>query len=317
MHTIQVARQAMHTRFEVVVRGDDPVALRAAADAALNEIELLDGQLSLFRPTSEISRINRSAATEPVRVSPPVFQLLELARQLSQTADGAFDPTVAPLLRAWGFLGADGEMATPGAVAAARQAVGMRHVDLDAERFTVRFTRPGMMIDLGAIGKGYAIDCAVAVLREAGVRHAFLHGGTSSCFGLGAPAGAPAWKTAINDPRPETSPGTRPPLATVPLSGQSLGVSAIHGKSFSVGGRTYGHVIDPRSGEPVQCALLAAAVLPSATESDALSTALITLGAAGLPRLRQARPEGRFLVMEPPTADSEGGLHDSGLPAGG
>ena len=359
MHTVTVAREAMATRFEVLLQGEDTVRLRAAAEQALDEIERLEAQLSLFIPTSEISHVNRRAATEPVRVSPPVFRLLAQAQRLSRETGGAFDPTVAPLVRCWGFMGGSGALPEPPALAQARAKVGMDKVELDERDFTVRFARTGMMLDLGAIGKGYAIERAAEVLTEAGVTSAFLHGGTSSSFAIGKPLDAAAWKASISlpadlvpsvplasaAPNPNLNPGqtdlkfpnlrdnfttfsmsdtnpnptaplrgddisdappsavarTRPdaPLAIVPLQNESLSVSAAWGKSFAAAGRSWGHVLDPRSGEPVQRALLAALVLPSATEGDALSTALLTLGREGLETIARLRPGARALLVVP------------------
>jgi thiamine biosynthesis lipoprotein len=348
MHTVAVAREAMATRFEVLLQGEDAVRLRAAAEQALDEIERLEAQLSLFIPTSEISHVNRRAATEPVHVSPPVFRLLEQAQRLSQETGGAFDPTVAPLVRCWGFMGGGGALPEPPALAQARAKVGMDKVELDERNFTVRFARSGMMLDLGAIGKGYAIERAAELLAEAGVASAFLHGGTSSSFALGKPLDAEAWKASISLPpdllisgtapapaathavvpnpnpnrnlNPNPNPSPPPshprvpsdapptavssaippaPLAVVPLENESLSVSAVWGKSFAAQGRTWGHVLDPRSGEPVQRALLAALVLPSATEGDALSTALLTLGPEGLETIARLRPGARALLVVP------------------
>ncbi|MHB1306041.1 MAG: FAD:protein FMN transferase [Limisphaerales bacterium] len=308
MPVIAVARHAMNTRFEVVLHGENPVALRAAADQALEEIERLEGQLTVFRPTSEISRVNRSASGEPVRVSPPVFHLLERARQLSLATGGAFDPTVGPLLEAWGFVGGRGRMATPEAVAEARTCVGMEGVELNEVSFTVRFTRAGMSLDLGAIGKGYALDCAAEILREAGVVSGFLHGGTSSSLAIGRPGDADAWVVAVEDPRgkPEQP---RPPLAKWRLEDESLGVSGIHGKAFHAGNRVFGHVLDPRTGQPVQGSWMAAVASASAADSDALSTALITLGVEGLSWLPARYPQGRFLVLEAPDENGAAPVH--------
>jgi thiamine biosynthesis lipoprotein len=346
LQTVAVARNAMATRFEVLLHGANPVALRAAAEEALDEIERLEAQLSLYRPTSEISRINARAATEPVRVEPELFRLLQQAQHLSRESDGAFDITVAPLVRCWGFMGGTGALPDEEAIAMARDKVGMHQVTLNDRDFTVRFAREGMMLDLGSIGKGYALERAVAILQEAGVEHALLHGGTSTVCALGAPPDAEAWKVAIHDPT--TSPtqktflkgtdnlqrldgnscheplniplnlpsgtfspsggegwdeGVRfmetadpprnespPVLAVVSLKNEAMSVSGVHGKFFSAEGKAYGHVLDPRSGRPVQGPLLAAVVLPSATETDALSTALLTLGSDGHERIARLRP---------------------------
>ncbi|MBI2924525.1 MAG: FAD:protein FMN transferase [Pedosphaera parvula] len=298
MPTVTLARHAMATRFELVLLGDDPVSLRAAGEEALDEIERLEAQLSLYRPTSEIAHLNAQAAVRPVRVEPGLFRLLQRAKRLSDETDGAFDITVGPLVRCWGFMGGTGQLPDADALAHARAVVGMDLVELDEADFTVRFAKPGMMLDLGALGKGYALERAAALLREAGVRNALLHGGTSTVCALGKPAEVDVWKVAVELPPQEGSLDQRPlPVAVVPLVNESLSVSAVWGKAFVADGRTYGHVIDPRLGEPVQRAVLAAVALPSATETDALSTALLTSGPEGLERITALRDGMRALVI--------------------
>jgi thiamine biosynthesis lipoprotein len=296
LQTITLARHAMATRFEIVLHGERPEALRAAGEEALDEIDRLEAQLSLYRNTSEIARLNARAAREPVRVSPSLFRLLEHAQRLSAETAGAFDITIGPLVRCWGFMGGTGQLPASEAVAEARRKVGLNLVHLNAADFTVRFAREGVMLDLGAIGKGYSIDKAVEVLREAGVTSAILHGGTSTVYAIGHPPDADAWKIALE--RPGENAGQPPSLlAVVPLKDEALSVSATWGRAFQSGNKLYGHVIDPRTGEPVDRALMAALVLPSATETDALSTALLTLGPPGLSHLTSLRPGGRALVL--------------------
>ena len=298
----------MATRFEIVLHGDDPIALRAAGEDALNEVERLEAQLSLYRPTSEISKINARAAAGPVRIEPELFRLLQRAQRLHRETAGAFDITIAPLVRCWGFMGGTGAKPDPHAIAEARSKVGMAGVLLNEETFSVQFAREGMMLDLGAIGKGYALERAVEILLEAGIASALLHGGTSTACAIGSPPEAEFWKVAVENPfaqlaelgseavRTETA-GARSMLAVAQLKNQSLSVSGVHGKAFVAEGRTYGHVLDPRTGEAVQGALLAAVVLPSATDTDALSTALLTVGSAGHDAIAQLQPGMRTLLL--------------------
>lgn len=305
MTLVLLARRAMNTRFELVLHGAREAALRAAGEEALEEIEHLEARLSLFRPTSEIARLNRDAARVPVKVSPPVFRLLERARALWVLSGGAFDPTIGPLMRLWGFRDREPAEPSAAALAEARARVGMDKVELDPDNFTVRFKCPGLELDLGAIGKGYAVDCAVQILREAGVTSGLIHGGTSSVYGLGQmPDGRP-WKVAVPPPAeaphpdntaPASATADGPALAEFTLRDTSLGVSAVSGRVVQAGGRFRGHVLDPRTGEPVQRAHLAAVVLPEALESDALSTALLVLGRDGLARLEPHRPGWQALV---------------------
>jgi FAD:protein FMN transferase len=295
METVALARHAMATRFEIVLHGENSSRLRAAGEEALAEVDRIEAQLSIYQATSELSRVNACAAREPVRVTPAVFRLLDLARQLHCDSGGAFDITIAPLVRRWGFMNASGSWPDPDEAARVRQYVGMQHLLLNVENFTVRFDSEGVMLDLGAIGKGYAIDRAAETLREAGITSALLHGGTSTVYGLGKPPGGDAWKVAIESPPRK---GLTPQLlATVPLQDQALSVSAVWGRSFEHEGKTFGHVLDPRSGRPVSNAVLAAVVLPSATETDALSTALLVLGADGHEKIAQLRPQMRTLVI--------------------
>jgi thiamine biosynthesis lipoprotein len=173
----------------------------------------------------------------------------------------------------------------------------MHHVHLDKEHCAVRFDAEGVMLDLGAIGKGYAIDCAVEILREAGVTSALIHGGSSTTYALGQPPDADAWKVAIAAP-PRDGVEKPPPSAIVLLRDEALSVSAVWGKSFVAGGIRYGHVLDPRSGQPVSNPVLAAVVLPSATETDALSTALLVAGKESGGEIAQLRRGMRTLMVQ-------------------
>lgn len=280
------ARHAMATRFEFVLHGADPATLRAAAEEALDEVDRLENLLSLYRPHTDTARVNARAAHEPVRVAPEVFRLLQRAFALTAATGGAFDITAAPLVKAWGFVGGSGSLPEAIALTEARACVGPQHVILDEADFTVRFARRGVMLDLGSLGKGYALDRAAELLREAGITNALLHGGTSTVIALGRPPESDAWKVAL------------PNGDSISLCDESLSVSATWGKSFRNGGKIFGHVLDPRSGEPVTGERMAAVVLPSATESDALSTALLVLGQNGKARLQELQPGLRMWLSE-------------------
>jgi thiamine biosynthesis lipoprotein len=310
----------MATRFEFVLYGENSIALRAAGEEAIQAIHRLESQLSLYRSSSEIAHVNARAALEPVRVSAPVFALLERAQRLTNETSGTFDITIGPLVHCWGFMGGTGRIPTEDALSDARAKVGMHLVRLNRQDFTVRFATEGVMLDLGAIGKGYAIDCGTEILREAGVMSGLVHSGTSTVSAIGTPPGQDHWKIAIENPAncltPQREPrnaagseivrdenenqmsdGGAKPLTSVTLKDESLSVSAVWGKSFQADGQTLGHVLDPRTGRPITGAVLAAAVLPSATETDALSTALLALGRDGHESLFKLRPAMRTLLV--------------------
>ena len=276
----------MATFFEVALWGRERGFLETVAEEALREVQRLEQQLSFFRSDSDIREVNVRAAEEPVYVEPRLFALLERAKRISEETGGAFDITVAPLIRAWGFQGESGSMASEEEIAAARELVGMHLIELNPDDYSVRFAKPGVMMDLGAVGKGYAVEQAAGIIRDAEVPGALIHAGTSTVQAIGTqPDGSP-WQVAIQDPSDSAK-----HLAVVPLTDSALSVSAVHGKYFTEGGIRYGHVLDPRTGQPVMNALLAAVVCESATDSDALSTALLVGGDELLNDLAGKRPD--------------------------
>jgi FAD:protein FMN transferase len=295
---ITLALEAMATRFELVLVGEDPVQLRAAGEEALAEIERIESQLSLYRPASEIARANARAAAEPVRVTPMTFALLEKARSFWELTGGSFDITIGPLVRCWGFMKGSGAWPSDEQIEAARTFVGMDRMTLDKASCSVRFERSGMMIDLGSIGKGHALDVAIDVLRDAGIQNALLHGGTSTIYGLGHDLSGP-WRIALDKPQTpsieSSSPTSTEPIAVIELVNEAMSMSAVWGKFFTFEGKTYGHLIDPRTGWPVERALLGCAIMDAAADSDALSTGILLGNRSDLDRIGAAIPQLRYL----------------------
>jgi thiamine biosynthesis lipoprotein len=295
---ITLSLHAMATRFELVLYGDEPVRLRAAGEQALQEIERLESQLSFYRSDSEVSWINSRAARAPVRIEPRLFHLLSRCANLTRITRGAFDVTVGPLMRLWGFAGGSPRVAQPSELARVRNAVGMKNVELCEESFTVRFKQPGVELDLGGYGKGYAIKRAIDILKENGVKSALLHGGTSSIFGLGTPPLEAKWKIGLSAP---FEGGEK---STVELNDTGLSVSAAHGKWFKVDGCMYGHVLDPRTGSPAKGGLAAAVTGPSPSDCEALSTALLVLGQSWVPAMQSSFPEYQASMASARSSDS-------------
>ena len=259
------AFEAMRTRFELVLEGGDEPRLAAAAEDVRAEVEACEDRLSHFRPGSVVSRINASRGSR-VRVDPETFDLLSLAARIHRDSGGAFDPTVGPLMRAWGFRGdADGE---------SRPARGMEHLHLDDAACEVSLDCDASVgqLDLGAIAKGHALDLAASRLAELGVTRGLLHAGTSSVLAMEPPERRPGWKV-----------GLAGAAANVTLRRMGLGVSAPHGRMVAAAdGSSAGHVMDPRTGRPAAGSSLAAAACLSAAAADAWSTALLVAGEAGM-----------------------------------
>ena len=286
---------AMGTLWEIGVFSDRSTEyLEAVAEEIEAETERIENQLSFYRPSSELSDINLRAYWEPVTVNPEFFTFLQRVKRLSEETGGAFDPTIAPLMRCWGFVGGHGEMPKVREIEAARSVVGISHLILNEENYTVLFDCEGVTLEFGAVGKGYAVDAIVETFKRYEIEDAIVHSGTSTVFGLGTPPDLAAWKVAIQ--RPNAPEGET--FETVTLRNQALSVSAPHGKYFDLHGKRYGHVLDPRTGYPTQTSLLAAVITESAMESDALSTALLTLGEEGKETIRKIRPESEQILLE-------------------
>ena len=262
---LEKSADAMGSTFSVALYGEDRIKLEAAADAALDEVRRLDELLSNYKPDSEWSQINKSAAAGPVRVSEELFRLLADCYEYSRASEGAFDITVGPLMKVWGFYKGSGHLPHKPEILAALTRVGYRHMQLDAASHTVRFDRPGVEMDPGGIGKGYAVDRMVAVLRKMGIRSALVAGSGSSIYGIGAPPETPkGWPVKIKDPWDSSK-----TLAEVWLKDMSMSTSGSYEKFFRAEGRIYAHIMDPRTGYPAQGSVSVSVVAPRTIDSEA------------------------------------------------
>lgn len=256
---------AMGSTYSAAVYGEDRDRMERAVEAAFDEVQRLDDLLSNYKPESEWSRVNRKAADGPVKVSAEVFQLLEACRSYSEASEGAFDITVGPLMKLWGFYKGSGRLPHKVEVLTALRRVGWRQVELDPAAQTVRFARKGVEIDPGGIGKGYAVDRMIEVLKQHGITSALVSGSGSSIYGLGAPPTEPrGWKTDIRDPK-----NPRRTIATVYLKDHSLSTSGSYEKFFRAEGRVWSHIMDPRTGYPAKGMLSVSVVASRTLDSEA------------------------------------------------
>jgi len=261
---LEKSADAMGATYSIALYGYDRVKMEAAVDAAFDEVRRLDELLSNYQPGSQWSEVNRNAAIQPVRVSPELFQLLAACVEYSRKSEGAFDITVGPLMKVWGFYKGSGHLPHKPEVAAALARVGYRHIRLDPDARTVRFDRPGVEMDPGGVGKGYAVDRMVEVLRQNGVRTALVAGSGSSIYGMGAPPDEPrGWPVKIKDPK-----DSRKTLAEVWLKDSSMSTSGSYEKFFRAEGKIYAHIMDPRTGYPAQGSVSVSVIAPRTVDSE-------------------------------------------------
>ncbi|MES2392703.1 MAG: FAD:protein FMN transferase [Acidobacteriota bacterium] len=276
---------AMGTDFTLYIYTADAAAADREADRAFAVVDQLESLLSNYQPQSELSRMNSEAASHAVTTDPETFRFLKESLAWSARSDGAFDITVGKLMKAWGFFRSTGHLPTDADLARVRAETGWKRVMLTAGTRTVRFTAPGVELDPGGIGKGFAVDAAIHELRADGVRVALLSAGSSTIYALGSPPGAAGWKVQVPDPQHRGA-----TLSTIELHDTSLSTANCSEKHFVAGGHQYCHIMDPRTLRPVEGRLQATVIASSATDSDALSNVIFVLDTAGRKRVMASLP---------------------------
>jgi len=264
---------AMGTEYSLYLYAHSREEAAAIAKPVFEEVDRVDGLLSNYRPDSELSRINREAYDHEVTTDPETFRFLVTCLAWSERSRGAFDISVGKLMKVWKFFGASGALPSPDELAAARADVGWEKIRLDSEQRTIRFLAAGIELDPGGIGKGYAIDRAVKILRTKGISTALLSAGSSTIYALGAPPGEAGWKVRV--PFPHTEGRT---ISTVFLRDTSLSTANLSEKNFVHEGQFYGAIMNPRTLQPMRGMLQVTVISQSATDSDALSNALFVSG---------------------------------------
>lgn len=293
-YLVHFSREAMACRFELSLNaGQYPEGAQAALEA-LDVIDQLEDQLTIYRPGSEVSQINRLAAQQPQPVEPRLFALLAQCRELGEATGGAFDITSGVLSRLWGFTRRQGTLPTDEELADALQCVGSDKFTLNSPDRSIRLLKPGVELNLGSIGKGYALDRAAEHLRRQGVADFLWQGGQSSILARGHRGELPdgGWIVGLEDP---VRPGRR--LAEIRLRDRALGTSGSAVQFFRHNGKRYGHILDPRTGRPAEGVYSATVLAPTAAEADALATACYVLGEERAAELAASRPEMGLLLM--------------------
>ena len=255
----------MGSTFSIILYGNNHCEIEAAIGAAFAELHRLDQMLSNYRADSEWSTVNLNAAHWAVAVSPELFHLLSKCEHYSEQSAGVFDITVGALMKVWGFYKGNGRLPGAEEVVSALARVGYRHVHLDPAQLKVQFDRPGVELDPGGIGKGYAIDRMVDILKQRGFTSALVAGSRSSIYGLGTPPTEPkGWRIRVAG-----AADSRQSATEVFLQDLAISTSAGFEKFFFAEGKMYSHIIDPRTGYPAQGASLVSVLAPRAIDSEA------------------------------------------------
>ncbi len=262
----------MDTGVELVFENDSDREAATIQKAVFDEMLRLEGILGRSREGSDVDRINLGAGREPVTVHPETVAVLEAALFHAALSGGAFDPTVAPLLDRWGFLGQEFRVPEPGELEAASLLVDYSRVELDPATAQVFLPLEGMSLDLGGIAKGYIVDRGMALLEEAGVEHAFLNAGGDIALVGGKPDGSP-WRVGVRHPRQSDA-----CLAILSLEEGAVVTSGDYQRSFTVDGRLYHHILDPGNGYPAAELISVTVQAATVMEADALATAVFVLG---------------------------------------
>ena len=295
--TIRLATAAMATDFAVILNEalpDDPRQPLRWASEALDVVHLLEDQMSVYRPQTELSQLNRIAASRPVQVEERLFELLCRARDISLETDGCFDPTSGQLISLWRQCRKEVRLPTDVEFSERLGLVGMRHVELTAG--SIAFSRTGVELNLGSIGKGYALDRAAEILLEHDLTEWLIQGGHSSVIARGGHNGLPGWPVGLRNP---LLPQRR--LGTILLRDQALATSGTAVQHFRFEGKRYGHIIDPRTGWPTENMLSVTVLAPTAAEADALSTAFFVGGVELAERYCSNHRSVSALLIPPPS----------------
>lgn len=271
--TLMLRTTAMACDFDVILNPSGPADQLEQASLALDLVHGIEQQLSVYRADSEISWFNQSAGGEPVPLSPEVLDLLQRSQCLTEQTEGAFSVLGGAAVRLWRTARERGQLPTAAELAEVIAAAQIGVMTLQPEAGTAQLTHPHAAVDLGAIGKGYAVDQVAEFLLSAGVENFLVHGGKSSVRAHGTHANWDGWPVGLQNPRfPDR------PLLTYLLRDEGMGTSGTAVQSFRLEGQRFVHILDPRTARPAEGMLSATVLAAQAEQADALSTAFFVLG---------------------------------------
>ncbi len=305
---VKLKREAMATVFEVILPNYESVQKRRAATMLLDEIDRVESIFTIWKGRSELKILNETAWKEPVKVCEDVFELLATAKKIHEWTNGAYDLTSTPLAKCWGFFYREGRMPRKEEIGNAMKRIGMQHVILDKNNQTVFFEKRGLELTPASIGKGFALDKAAALAKSTDCKTYMLNAGGSSIYASGHPAWKDRWAFNIRSPfnRKES-------IAQFRVKDKGFSSSGCDEQHFEHQGKTYGHIIDPRSGYPASELVSVNVTAPTAAEAEALSTAFYVLGVEQTLKYCENHPEIGVLLILPKGNSKQSSLIISNL----
>jgi thiamine biosynthesis lipoprotein len=285
--------QTMGTWASLTLVTADSAAVAKLAYESLVVLHHVDSLMSNWTDTSEIARINRDAGEAPIAINSEVADVLGYAQAVSHASDGAFDITVEPLVRLWGFLGGTPAVPTQAAIDAVLQRIGYELVRFNAADGTVAFTREDLRIDLGGIAKGYGVDRVAALLGKTNTTDALVNL-SGNMVAIGAGASGNGWVVGIRDPKDANA-----YIARLRLHDEAIATSGDYEQFVDADGRRHGHILDPRTGWSALGLTSVTVVAASAMTADAWATALFVLGPERAKELAGAREDLSVVLVAP------------------
>lgn len=265
------AQYIMGTIFKIELYSDNQQKANLAFKNAFSEIRKCDLILSDYRQDSELSKILEESSSHPVKVSDDFFYITQRSLYFSKITDGAFDITIEPLVRLWGFKEKIFVKPDNKQIEEVKKQIGYQNIMLDNENKTVYLKNPYLKMDFGAIGKGYAIDKAVKVIKEAGIKSAFIDS-VSNQYYLGSPPNQKFWQVGIKNPR-----NLNQVIKYLYLKNKSISTSGDYEQFFIENNTRYSHIINPKTGYPIKDAIASTIITDNSADADALSTSVLLL----------------------------------------
>ncbi len=273
IHVVERVGVEMGSSLRLTAWTTDEAATRQAFDAVFAEFERLEAQMTTWRDGSDVSRINAAAGVQPVPVAPEVRDVLRRARQISEWTEGTFDVTFGALTDVWKFdHDQDNTIPSADAIRARLPLIDYRQIEIDDRAGTVLLKRAGMKIHLGGIGKGYAVERAIAILRQAGLRDFMIQAGGD--LYVGGHTEGRLWRLGIKDPR---GPADKT-FATIDLTDSTFSTSGDYARFFLEDGVRYHHILDPRTGQPARLCRSVTIAAASPVLADAVAKGVFILG---------------------------------------